>query len=114
MVTAEQLFGKKRNKYGNKQVIYDGIPFHSTKEGNRYLELKLLQRAGVISNLELQKPYVIIHASEYGNDVKYIADFVYEQDGRTVVEDSKGFRTKEYVIKKRLMAERFGIIIKET
>lgn len=117
------------NKYSNKKVTFDGINFDSKKEARRYAELKLLQRAGVISNLELQKEYELIPTQREPDtvgkrgglikgkvieqSVKYIADFVYTQNGETVVEDTKGMRTKEYIIKRKLMLFVHGIRITE-
>ena len=101
------------SKYRNKKTVAGGITFDSKKEAKRYYELKLLERAGKISNLELQKPYVLIDKSTYGRAIKYVADFVYTEKGETIVEDVKGFRTDVYRLKKRMLAERYGIKIKE-
>ena len=116
------------SKYGNRKVVADGIKFDSKKEYRRYCELKLLERAGVISDLELQKPFMLIPAQYEGKAdkpgkasktlleraVTYKADFVYTQDGKTVVEDVKGgVRTKEYILKRKLMLYLHGIRIKE-
>lgn len=119
-------------KYGNKKTTIDGITFDSKKEADRYCELCFLQRAGVISNLELQKTFELIPAQyeyfeRYGkkgqrlkdgkkcleNSITYIADFVYTENGKTVVEDTKGKRTTEYIIKRKLMLYIHGIRIKE-
>lgn len=119
---------QKMSKYHNQKVTADGHTFDSKKEYRRYCELKLLERAGVISDLELQKPFVLIPAQyEVKADkpakssktlleraVTYKADFVYTQDGKTVVEDVKGgVRTKEYILKRKLMLYLHGIRIKE-
>ena len=103
------------NKYGNQKVVYEGIKFDSKKELRRYLELRLLLRSGAISKLELQKPYILIDKSDNGRQIVYKADFVYvdNRTNTTVVEDVKGVRTDVYKLKKRLMAERYGIIITE-
>ena len=120
------------NKYRAKKIIIDGITFDSKKEAERYSELKLLERCGAISNLELQKVYELIPAQyelyerygKNGNRLKdgkrclersciYKADFVYIENGKTVVEDVKGFRTDKYKIKKKLMLYIHGIKIKE-
>lgn len=101
------------SKYYSQKEIVDGITFHSKKEARRYRELKLMERAGVIKELQLQVPYTLIPKSSHGRAIKYIADFVYFEDGKRVVEDTKGFRTKEYKLKKRMMAE-MGIDIRET
>ena len=117
--------GGRRNKYGNKRTGTHA----SKKEHNRANELKLWERAGLISNLREQVSFELIPAqyADAGKDlkgrpvsvcvehsVKYIADFVYEMDGQTIVEDTKGVRTNEYVIKRKLMLFRHGIRIKET
>lgn len=120
----------KRPKYKNHIVTIDGITFDSMKEGNRYRELKLLERAGKITGLQLQVKYILI-PSQFGRvpdaqrpggtkrvclerEVSYYADFVYKDaDGNLVVEDTKGFKTKEYIIKRKLMLERYGIRIRE-
>ena len=78
-----------------------------------------MQRAGIISDLRRQVKFELI-PSQYKDgkcvyrSVSYIADFVYEQNGETVVEDVKGFKTPEYIIKKKLMLYIHGIIITET
>ena len=119
-------------KYHSKKVVVDGIVFHSKKEARRYRELLLLEKAGVISQLELQKSFELIPAQHetferYGKTgkrlkdgnrciekaVKYVADFTYIQDGKIVVEDTKGFKTKDYIIKRKLMLYVHGIRIKE-
>lgn len=101
-------------KYRNKKTSVDGIRFDSKKEAKRYLELKILEKAGAIQDLRRQVPYVLINKSSYGRAIKYVADFVYYEDDKLVVEDVKGVRTPVYKLKKRLMAERFGIEVKET
>ena len=100
-------------KYRNKKTSIDGIRFDSKREANRYIELKLLERAGAIKDLKRQVPYILIDKSRYGRAIKYVADFVYYEDDKLVVEDVKGVRTPVYKLKKRLMAERFGIEVKE-
>lgn len=127
--------GLKR-KYGNKKITAgNGQVFDSKKEYRRYCELTLLERAGEITNLQRQVPYLLIpeqrapstevykKGSRAGQPkpgpvlerkVVYIADFVYQENGETVVEDTKGLRTKEYVIKRKMMLYRYGIRIKET
>ena len=107
--------GNRSSKYGNHKA--NG--FDSKKEESRYAELALMQRAGIISDLRRQVKFELI-PSQYKDgkcvyrSVSYIADFVYEQNGELVVEDSKGFKTPEYIIKKKLMLYIHGIIIKET
>lgn len=116
----------KRNKYGAQRVGGHA----SRKEHRRAGELKLMQRAGLISDLREQVSYTLIPAQygDCGTDFKgksvrvllerscrYVADFVYtdKATGKTVVEDTKGVRTKEYVIKRKLMLAVHGIRIKE-
>ena len=95
------------NKYGNKKTIVNGIVFDSQKEANRYRELILLQKAGEISNLERQKSYLLLPAGHGERAVKYIADFVYMENGKLIVEDVKGFKTKEYIIKRKLFKSKY-------
>ena len=134
---------KGKTKLNNKKIIIDDIEFDSKKEGNRYCELKLLQRAGKISNLECQKSYELIPAQyktvetgEYykvgekkgqpktkqvciEQSVVYIADFVYTENGQTVVEDVKGYRDPssatyaKFVLKRKMMLWIHGIRITE-
>lgn len=107
-------------KYGNRKCTINGITFDSGREANRYCELMMLAKGGVISNLELQKEFELIPAQYREGKcieraVKYIADFVYTDNmtGATVVEDTKGMRTKEYIIKRKLMLYMKGIRVKE-
>ena len=119
------------SKYHSKKVVIDGIEFQSKREGARWLELKTLEKAGAISGLQRQKKYVLVPAQYEPDTVgprggkkkgkllekecSYIADFVYwdEETKETVVEDTKGFRTPEYVIKRKLMLWLKGIQIVE-
>lgn len=120
----------KRPKYKNRVVTIDGITFDSEKEGNRYNELKLLERAGKITGLQLQVKYILL-PSQFGyvpdaqrpggtkrvcleREISYYADFVYKDaDGNVVVEDTKGFRTKDYIQKRKMMLYFYGIQIHE-
>ena len=94
--------------------------FDSRKEFNRYLVLADMEKHGEISNLERQVEFLLIPSQrdERGKviekAVKYKADFRYIQDGKVVVEDVKGIKTRDYIIKRKLMLERFGIRIRET
>lgn len=110
----------KANKYNAEKTVYNGIEFDSKREANRYAELLILERSGQITGLNRQIRYELIplQKDESGKclerAVSYIADFVYKDiDGQTVVEDTKGMRTKEYVIKRKLMLYIHGIRIKE-
>lgn len=105
-------------KYRNKKTMVDGILFDSKKEANRWIELKLLERAGQITDLERQVKYTLIPSQRIDGKVveraiTYTADFVYLENGEKVVEDTKGVRTKEYILKRKLMLYMHGIVIKE-
>lgn len=112
--TQTPLKQPKKNKYNAVKTEVDGIVFDSRKEAQRYKELKLLEQVGEITNLHLQVPYELIAKSKYGMPMRYIADFVYESNGQVIVEDAKGVKTAVYRIKRRMMAEKYGIEIKET
>lgn len=105
-------------KYKSRKVTVGGKVFDSRKEYVRYCELLLLQKAGDISDLQTQVKFELIPSQkEFGKVVEractYVADFVYEYDGKKVVEDTKGFKTKDYIIKRKLMLWVHGIRIKE-
>lgn len=105
----------KKSKYGAVKTEVDGITFASKHEASRYLELRLLEQAGEITNLCLQVPFELIPKSKYGMPIRYIADFMYnDRNGQLIVEDAKGVKTPVYRLKRRLMAELNGIEIKET
>ena len=116
---AEIVKAEKRRKDRNRKIVVDGETFDSQKEANRWQELKLMQKAGEIADLKRQVPYVLIPAqkNERGRvierECKYVADFTYTRFGDTIVEDTKGMRTKEYIIKRKLMLQVFGIRITE-
>lgn len=103
-----------RSKYKAVRTEIDGIKFASKHEAKRYQELKLMLQAKAIQDLNLQVAFPLIKKSEYGREIKYIADFTYYDNGHLVVEDAKGFKTDVYKLKKRMMAELYGIEIKET
>lgn len=103
---------KARNKYGAKKTVVDGFTFASKREAARYKELLVLQRARQISQLELQPEYpLVINGMKIG---KYIADFMYVENGSVVVEDAKGFKTPVYRLKKKLVLALYGVEIRET
>ena len=108
-------FTGARPKYGNRKVRFYGMLFDSVKEAERYLELLSWQKQGRISGLERQVAFELVPPQKDGKvrAVKYIADFVYKQDGKTVVEDTKGYRTEVYRLKKKLMLWVHGIEIEE-
>lgn len=100
------------NKYRNKPTVVDGHRFPSRKEAQRYSELRLMERAGIISDLQLQVSFPI-HIN--GQRVtSYRADFVYQESGRRVVEDSKGYSNRLYLLKRKMMKAQYDIDILET
>ena len=118
------------SKYNAKKVEYNGMTFDSKRELKRYKELELLQESGEITNLQRQVKYVLIPTQRepdiigkrggvkkgkvIEHECSYTADFAYnDEDGDLVVEDSKGFKTKDYSIKRKLMLYVHGIKIKE-
>ena len=109
------------SKYGNRKVEINGILFDSLREARRYTELRILERAGHISNLEVHKKYVLIPTQRdragklLEQQCSYYADFSYidNDSGKEVVEDTKGVRTEAYRIKRKMMLYVHGIIVKE-
>ena len=123
---------RPNNKYYATKCEYNGEQFDSRREMRRFQELLILERAGHLTNLKRQIKYVLIPSQykvyeRYGKngqrlkdkkellerEVSYIADFVYEMDGKTIIEDTKGVQTKDYIIKRKLMLFVHGIKIKE-
>ena len=120
----------KSNKYGNHRVFRYGQWFDSEHEADRYLELLMLQRGGVISDLQTQVPFELIPTQREPDTVGkrggikqgkciekscvYYADFVYKDaNGNVVVEDAKGMKTEAYKIKRKLMLWVYGIRVIE-
>lgn len=120
------------SKYHSKKITVDGETFDSKKEYRRYRELLLMEKAGLISDLQRQVKFLLIptqyeHFKRYGKNGKeltpgkrvvekecaYYADFVYTENGKDVVEDTKGVRTPEYIIKRKLMLHIHRIRIRE-
>lgn len=119
---------QKRSKYGNRKVVMDGIKFDSEREAARFGELKVLRAMGKIRDLRLQANFTLVegYTTIEGKRIKpmvYRADFVYERVTEpdcngTVrwlreVEDAKGAKTKGYLLKKKLMQDKYGITIRE-
>lgn len=107
-----------RSKYGAKKVTVNGVTFDSQKEYRRFCELSLLERAGKITDLQRQVKFELIPSQRIDGKVveracTYVADFVYIENGKKVVEDTKGFKTKDYIIKRKLLLKEHGIRIKE-
>ncbi len=120
---------RSARKYGNRKARYQGAVYDSRKEARRAAELALLEKAGKITDLQEQVKFVLIPTQREPDTVgkrggikkgkvieqavSYVADFVYKENGKTVVEDTKGFKTKDYIIKRKLMLYVHGIKIKE-
>ena len=118
-----------KSKYRSRKIVRDGITFDSVKEYRRFCDLLLLEKAGAITDLQRQVEFVLIPAQREADRIgvrggvikgktieqkcSYVADFVYNENGTTVVEDTKGFKTKDYIIKRKLMLWVHGIKIKE-
>ncbi|HCY85930.1 MAG TPA: hypothetical protein DHV36_12415 [Desulfobacteraceae bacterium] len=102
---------KRKHKFNAQKACVDGIKFDSRKEAARYQELKLQQHCGLISGLKLQPEFVLLDAfTSHGKKIraiKYRADFQYEKEGETVVEDVKGHKTKEYLLKRKMFLRRY-------
>ena len=120
------------SKYNSRKITRDGITYDSVKEYRRHCELLLLERAGAITDLDRQVNFELIPTQyetfeRYGKrgqrlkdgkrcleqSCNYVADFVYMQDGKKVVEDTKGVKTKDYILKRKMMLFFHGIKIKE-
>jgi hypothetical protein len=111
---------KNTNKYGAKKTVVDGITFDSKAEASRYGALKLLQKAGHITALELQVPFILAPqvrfegAARAKPALKYVADFVYVEcdTNRKIVEDCKGVLTDAFQIKRHFMLSVHGISVR--
>lgn len=109
---------RSKSKYRSKKTVVDGIEFDSKKEAQRYRELSLLEKAGTIHGLERQVKYQLIPSQKIGGKVveracSYRADFCYYRGDELIVEDVKGIKTPEYIIKRKLMLWVHGIRINE-
>lgn len=124
---------EKKPKKGNKlhaekvdMTMPDGTQMHfdSKREARRYMDLWLMQRAGEITNLRTQVKYPLLPKQVHPDGtqeraIDYVADFVYEEDGETVVEDSKGFRNtasaayRVFVMKRKMMLYFHGVTVRE-
>ena len=130
-MAAGRRFFRNKPKYKNRKVNIDGVEFDSMKEYWRFAELKQMQAEGKITDLERQVKYILIPAQREPDtigkrggvkkgkllerEVAYYADFVYRlaDTGTLIVEDTKGMRTTEYIIKRKLLLYMHGIRIKE-
>lgn len=106
-------------KYHNKKITYDGYTFDSIKEKNYYIKLKLLEKAGKIKDLELQKEFELQPSYKLNNKtsrkITYRADFTYKttEDDKLHVIDVKGYRTDVYRLKKKIFEYKYKIEIEE-
>lgn len=102
-------------KYFNRKTIYNGRIYDSKKEAKRAYELEILQRAGLISNLEKQKVFELQPSFKINGKteraITYVADFVYIKNGKIIVEDTKGFKTDVYKIKRKMLLYKYPDII---
>lgn len=118
----KRLTKKRKSKYKNEPIEIDGHKFPSIKEANYYCDLKILKAAGIVTEFDKQVEFVLIPAYKNANGesihaVKYIADFIVTyKDGHTEIVDVKGFRTKDYKLKKKLFEYQYrdrGFVLKE-
>lgn len=96
---------KAKSKYNNVKAEVGGIKYDSKKEANRALELAMLEKSGTIKNLKRQVRFEIVPKTETERAVHYIADFVYEDNGKLICEDVKSDATRKdkvYIIKRKL------------
>ena len=117
-------------KYGNRKVTYDGETFDSEHEYRRWRDLRILERAGEITDLQRQVKFVLIPEQRELDTIgprggvhkgkllererSYVADFTYRDDtGELIVEDAKGFKTETYLLKRALMLWVHGIRVQE-
>lgn len=104
---------RRYSKYNAKKTVVDGIEFDSLREADRYCELKLLEKANEIRNLELQPRFLLQDKfkDKMGTThrkIEYVADFLYiDKQGRNVVEDVKGVLTDVYKIKKKMFFKKY-------
>lgn len=130
-MAAGRRFFRNKSKYKNRKVNIDGVEFDSMKEYWRFAELKQMQAEGKITDLQRQVKYILLPAQREPDtigkrggvkkgkllerEVAYYADFVYRlaDTGMLIVEDTKGMRTTEYIIKRKMMLYFHKIRIKE-
>lgn len=105
--------GKRESKYHNKIAYYDGIAFDSIKERDYYADVLLpLKWAGEIKSIDMQVSFVLQPPFKHGGktikEIKYVADFVITYpDGHKKVIDTKGYRTKEYQLKRKMLLYKY-------
>lgn len=98
------------SKYKALKTTVGGITFDSGLEAKRYTQLKILEAAGTIKNVQIQPKFRLMDSYKYNGKtiraIDYIADFMYEENGKIIVEDVKGMRTKDYIIKSKLFIKK--------
>lgn len=109
----KSFFRKKPNKYLNKKSVNNGITFDSKKELERWKTLQILVSKNLIHSLQRQVTFFLLPKNDKFNSVRYIADFVYYKNGQKIIEDVKGYKTKEYILKKKMMYHFHKILIQE-
>ena len=118
------------SKYHSRKITRNGITYDSVKEYKRHCELLLLEKAGAITELRRQAQIILIPPQREPDTigvrggrkpgkvieraVTYVADFTYKENGKLVVEDTKGYRTKDYILKRKMALYLMGIRIRET
>ena len=123
------FYRRNGSKYNATKTVIDGEVFDSRKEARRYQELLVLLNTGAIFDLQRQVKFVLIPAQREPDiigpkggrkpgkvierEISYIADFMYSKNGKIVVEDVKGIRTKEYILKRKMLLYFYGIRIEE-
>lgn len=109
------------SKYKNEKITRMGETFDSIKECERWCQLRLLERGKAISDLQRQVKFELLPAQKDADGkvieraVSYVADFTYvdKRTGEFIAEDTKGFKTKEYILKRKMMLYFHGIVIRE-
>lgn len=104
---------KKPSKFRNEKVVVNGRKFDSKREAERAGELELMHKLGLISDLKYQVRFEVIPKQGSRRAAFYVADFTFVEDGKLVVEDAKGCKTREFVLKSKLMQEKHGIYVRE-
>lgn len=101
-----------KSKYHAKRVNVDGTTYDSKKEAKRAMVLEQQEKYGIINNLQKQVSFELQpgYTNNQGKKIRpinYIADFVYEKDGKKIVEDTKGYRTDTYKVKKKIFEYKY-------
>jgi len=108
----------RRNKYGARKTVVDGITFDSAKEARRYMDLRILQAAGVISDLNLKERFdFVINGRTVkmrnGQAARYTCDFTYIENGVKIIEEVKGFKVRDYPLRRAIFEHLYGVKLRE-